>query len=201
MPLLIRACLRLLLIPSLVSPKGFAILFDYAITALNELVQVSWKIRFGTPPEIALQVPSLHRKLERHNPDGLYSLLLEYFHLPALEAYPVVESFTAELKHHAHYPPPVLLSSVLRRLGDAVVLEVLLNAEMAEDTVTLLNRGDNPTEETEQALMKFKNDLDTRTRQIPRATESDWERATDVRSTDQSASEIGRKRALGKNQD
>ena len=207
----------------LVSPKSFVILFNHMIKALNELVRVVWNVCFGSPPEVALELPLVgqgsyaYSDLSRGNSE-LYASLLDYFRSPLLEAYPVVESFKAELKHHAHYLPgkghsifhgttqavagngyqalvlanrplsEVLLKHVLRRLGDAVVLEVLLNAEMTDDGQI---KTVDPNGEMRQGLMKFTADLKAQIEQIRRVSELDWE---DGRSTEPGNSK--RKRAL-----
>lgn len=87
----------------------------------------------------------------------------------------------------------VLLGHVLRRLGDAVALEALLNAEMTDGALVAQATTVDSTVEMRQELVKFKTDLKARIEQIPRVNELDWE-ACGWRSADQSDSR--RKRAL-----
>jgi len=170
-----------------VSPKRFSILFDHMIKTLNELVRIAWNVCFGAPPDVTLDLPLLGHGLGSRNTTELYASLLDYFQRPPLEAYPVVESFKAELRHHAYYLPDVLLRHILRSLGDAVVLEVLLNAEMSDDASV----GQTKTVDPGAEVRKFKTDLKSRIEQIAGVSELELE---DRRSTEQSDNR--RKRAL-----
>lgn len=113
----------------------------------------------------------------------LLAALLEYFASPALRSYPVVEVLKAELRNHTNFiqgeqflcflacllvswfPIDRLLQSLLQRLVDTVVLEIILSAESA--VYSLGGSAVAGEQAASASLALFKESLDESIRDLP----------------------------------